>query len=61
MTVILTNIIATLVILAIVGGASYYIYKEKKKGTKCIGCPMAGNCAKAKAQMGCCSSGKHQK
>ena len=41
------NVIATLILIAIVGSASYYIYKEKKKGTKCIGCPMAGNCKKA--------------
>ena len=51
----MTNIIAVLVIAALVGGASYYIYKEKKKGTRCIGCPMAGNCQKAK--LGGCSGG----
>ena len=45
----MTNIIAAIVILALVSGASYYIYKEKKKGQHCIGCPMAGQCAKAKA------------
>lgn len=54
MPTILVNIIALLVILCLVGAASYYIYKEKKKGTRCIGCPMAGNCAKAKAaKMSC--------
>lgn len=47
--VILVNIIATLILLVIIGAACYYIYKEKKKGTRCIGCPMAGDCAKAKA------------
>ena len=46
----MVNIIATAVIAAIVGAACVYIYKEKKKGTKCIGCPMAGNCQK-KQQM----------
>lgn len=56
--VILVNIIATLILLAIVGGACYYIYKEKKKGTRCIGCPMAGDCAKAKA--GACEALKHK-
>ncbi len=45
----MTNIIAAAVVLLLVSGASYYIYKEKKKGTHCIGCPMAGKCAKAKA------------
>ncbi len=32
----------------IVGIAGGYVYREKKKGTKCIGCPHAatcGNCA----------------
>lgn len=46
---IMVNIIATLILVCIVGAAVYYIYKEKKKGTRCIGCPMAGDCAKAKA------------
>ncbi len=58
MTPVLANIVATLIILGIVGYAVRYIYKEKKKGTRCIGCPMAGNCAKAKAQMGCAGSKK---
>lgn len=45
----LVNIVAALIVAALVGAAGRYIYKEKKKGTKCIGCPMAGECAKAKA------------
>jgi len=28
-----------IVIFAIVFAASYKIYKEKKKGVKCVGCP----------------------
>lgn len=46
---ILVNVAATLILICIVGAAVYYIYKEKKRGTACIGCPMAGDCAKAKA------------
>ncbi len=49
----MVNIIATIVVAALFIGASTYIYKEKKKGTHCIGCPMAGNCAKAKAGYAC--------
>ena len=45
----MADLIAIIVLVAAVGGASYYIYKEKKKGTRCIGCPMAGNCKKAAA------------
>ncbi len=40
----MTNVIASLVILLIVGWAVRYIYKAKKTGVKCIGCPNGGNC-----------------
>ena len=33
------------VIAAVIGGASYYIYKAKKSGKKCIGCPDSGSCS----------------
>ena len=45
----MVNVIAILILAALIGWAVYYIYKEKKKGTRCIGCPMAGNCAKSRA------------
>ena len=48
---ILQNIILVVIILGLLSASCYYIYKEKKKGKRCIGCPMAGECAKAKAQM----------
>lgn len=44
---IMVNAIAIVVLALIVGGASFYIYKEKKKGVKCIGCPNAKHCTKA--------------
>ena len=40
----MADIIIVGILLLIVGGAIFYIVKEKKKGTKCIGCPAAGNC-----------------
>lgn len=40
------NIIVIVVLLIIIGAAIMYIRKEKKKGTKCIGCPAAGICQK---------------
>ena len=51
------NIILIVVILAIVAGASWYIYKEKKSGRKCIGCPDSGSCAHC-AGGSCCGCGK---
>ena len=44
-----TDYIIIAVIAAIVCGAAYAIYRSKKSGKKCIGCPdsdgCAGNCA----------------
>lgn len=46
------------VILVILGGAAFYIYKSKKSGAKCIGCPDAktcsGNCGSCQ-----CNCGQH--
>lgn len=39
------NAIIIAVLVAIVGAATWYVIKEKKKGTKCIGCPSGGDCA----------------
>ena len=38
------NIIVIVLVLIIIAGASLYVYKEKKKGKKCIGCPDSANC-----------------
>ena len=35
----MTNLIVSLIILTVVGGAVAKIIIEKRKGTKCIGCP----------------------
>ena len=32
------------ILVAIIGGAAFYIYKAKKSGKKCIGCPDSGSC-----------------
>ena len=46
-------------VIAIVGGAAYYIYKAKKSGKKCIGCPDSGSCSGNCA--GCaCGCGKQK-
>ena len=38
------NIIIIGILLVIVGASVLYIWKEKKKGARCIGCPAAGGC-----------------
>ena len=40
------NINLIVVLAVILGGAGIYIYKAKKKGQKCIGCPHAGKCSR---------------
>ena len=44
----MTNFIIVAVLVLILGAAIFYIVKEKKKGTVCIGCPNAGTCASKK-------------
>lgn len=39
------NFIVIAVVLAIVGLAAWYIYRAKKSGQKCIGCPDARTCS----------------
>lgn len=49
----MADLIIGLIVVAIIGAASAYIYKEKKRGTKCIGCPAAGQCASHSKSGGC--------
>ena len=44
------------VIVLILGLAIFAIYRSKKSGKKCIGCPDSGSCPSAKS--GGCSCGK---
>ncbi|MBQ1946309.1 MAG: FeoB-associated Cys-rich membrane protein [Clostridia bacterium] len=39
------TVIVSVVLLLVVGGAVRYIYKSKKQGVKCIGCPHGGKCS----------------
>lgn len=38
------NVIIISVLVIIIGLAIAYIVNAKKKGAKCIGCPMGGSC-----------------
>ncbi len=58
----MADIIIGILIVAMVGLAIRYIYKAKKSGVRCIGCPAAGTCSsKAAEQSSCsgCSCGCH--
>jgi len=47
------NVIVIAILLLLIGGAIWYIAKEKKKGTKCIGCPYANSCSSNVSSSGC--------
>jgi len=40
----MVDIIASVIVIAIIGGAVAYIIKSKKSGQKCIGCPYSKTC-----------------
>ena len=39
------DIIVVSVIVLVIAFASFYIYRAKKKGQKCIGCPCSKDCS----------------
>lgn len=49
------DFIIALILIIIVGSAVIYIYRAKKNGKKCIGCPDADTCGRNK---GCGCKGK---
>lgn len=50
------NVIATVLLLAVLGGAVAYIVKAKKKGQKCIGCPGGCSCCPSQGEKNSCCS-----
>lgn len=57
------NVIAVIAIAAILAAALFYIYKEKKSGKKCIGCPDSGSCSGncGSCGGGCCGGEEEEK
>lgn len=56
------NIIIIAILVVIVGLAAFYIYKAKKSGKKCIGCPDSGTCGSNKNGDSCgCGCGCNEK
>lgn len=52
------NIIIIAIVLAIVVGIIFYLYRAKKRGETCIGCPYAKQCANKKN--GCGNGNRHK-
>lgn len=51
----LIDMIVSVILAAIIGGAITYIVLTKKRGETCVGCPYAKECAKRKC--GGCGTG----
>ena len=49
------NLILILVLVLIIGLAAFAVYRSKKNGRKCIGCPDSGSCS------GCCGCAQKTK
>lgn len=56
---IMENVIVVLILLGIAAAIVYYLYKSKKRGQTCIGCPYSKQCAgKCGVKCsGCCNNG----
>ena len=39
------DIVAAAVLAAVIGLAVFYVYRAKKRGDKCIGCPYVKDCS----------------
>ncbi len=50
------NFIIIVILLCIVSGIVFYLYRAKKRGETCIGCPYAKQCGSGKCSGG---SGNH--
>ncbi len=49
------NLIIAAILLCIIGGIVFYLYRAKKRGETCIGCPYARKCGSKCS--GCADSG----
>lgn len=47
------DIIIIAILVVIISLAAFYVYRAKKKGKKCIGCPDSGSCGKESCGCGC--------
>ncbi|MBQ2695921.1 MAG: FeoB-associated Cys-rich membrane protein [Clostridia bacterium] len=55
----MVDAILILILILILGLAGFYVYKAKKSGKTCIGCPHSGSCSSQKN--GSCSCGCGEK
>jgi len=49
----MTDFIVIAILAVVVGFAARYVYKAKKNGAKCIGCPAGGSCCTCEKGCAC--------
>ena len=52
----MANILTAALLALILGGAALYLYRAKKKGRRCVGCPDSAACPHCRG--GSCCTGK---
>lgn len=56
----MADLVVIAVVLAVVSAAGLYVYRAKKAGVKCIGCPDGGSCSGGcSGCSGSCHGGEH--
>jgi len=50
------DILIISILVIILGSAAYYIYREKKRGKKCVGCPYSNGCCNQSKTSSACNS-----
>lgn len=50
------NLVIAVLLALILGGAALYLYRAKKKGRRCVGCPDSAVCPHCRG--GSCCTGK---
>lgn len=55
----MVDLVVLMVVLLIIGSAVAYIVKEKKRGVRCVGCSMSGQCAGKCSSMAGSSDTEH--
>ncbi len=48
--------IVVILLVCILGAAAFYVYKAKKSGKKCIGCPDSCSCSSKAGGCSCCGN-----
>ena len=49
----MANIIVIAIIVCVIGSIIFYLYKAKRRGETCIGCPYAKQCGAGKCNGSC--------